>query len=584
MLRIREIIVKNFRSIHDECFRLPALTVLVGRNDVGKSNLLEAVRVLLEGTATSVGSEDFYDPNSPLEICAALEGVPDYLILCDERNRAKVDQRLDQNGLFVIRRVAKSPKDLGDLEVLDPKSGQFSVITGIGAPLKPMLPEVIFIGALADVADQTKGTSKDALGMLVNQVMSGIVKQIEPSVREAYKGANKLLNVQPAGGRETDERAPELVAIESEITGYLRDTFPSASVRLRVELASVKELLGRVSVLIREGNSEDVYYRRGSGMQRTLYLSLLRAEAARIRKGQPVSRPFILLFEEPEAFLHPGGQIKMRDALASISNGAQVIMATHSPLMVTPGSLPHAIRVEKCVEQGCPKPLTRGIGPISPEKLSDVQRQLIPLFAIQRSSRFLFSRGVLLVEGISDEHLFSAVAERLRQFRLDDCEIAIVETGGKNNFVPFTEVLRMLGLEVWTITDLDFLWNGAGSVLGADEELSQFVQRLEKLVPREDGQDENAKREDKVRRTAACGDHLTKERDALCQKLLMSGIFVLRYGEIEDYVGLGHRSKGHYIEAADQIRSGNRAIRNQADFERILDALTAWAGPAAAPA
>jgi len=72
-------------------------------------------------------------------------------------------------------------------------------------------------------------------------------------------------------------------------------------------------------------------------LQRTLYLSLLRALAARIRgQTERVVRPFILLFEEPEAFLHPEGQIKM-----------------------------------------------------------------------------LFTRGVLLVEGISDEHLLSAIAQRL---------------------------------------------------------------------------------------------------------------------------------------------------------------------------
>jgi putative ATP-dependent endonuclease of OLD family len=577
MLRIREIHIKNFRSIHDETFRLPALTVLVGKNDVGKSNLLEALKILLEGTATSVDTDDFYDVTSAMEISAVLEGVHEYLGLCDERNRNKVARRLDGDGLFTIRRLAEGPKALGEIEVLDPETGEFSVVTGIGAPLKPLLPEVIFIAALADVADQTKGTQKDALGMLVNQVMAEIVKGLEPTVREAYKGADKILNVQE--GAEIDGRPAELVAIEAEITGYLRDTFPKASVRLRVELASVQSILERVHVFVKEGKNEDPYYRRGAGMQRTLYLSLLRAEAARIRKGKAVSRPFVLLFEEPEAFLHPDGQVKMREALTSISGRAQVIMATHSPLMVTPDFLSRIIRVEKCPKEGCPKPVTRGSGPIDPEGLSADQRELIPLFAMQRSSRFLFSRGVLLVEGISDEHLFSAIAELRGQFRLEEYEIAIVETGGKNKFVPFVEVLTKLGLKVWILTDIDFLWNGAGTVLGPDADLTLFVQRLQELVPVDNNLDDDAKRRAKGLRKQVCEDQLSDQRDVLCGKLLRSGIFVLRHGEIEDYVGLGQHSKGHYLEAANQIRAGARPIRNPEDFERILDALRIWAGP-----
>ncbi len=575
--------MKNFRSIQDERFVLPDLTVLVGKNDVGKSNLLEAVKILLEGTAASVEQEDFYDLGNPIETRAVLDGIGGYLELCDQRNRPKVEQRIHQDGLLTIRRIAEAPKKLGDIEILDPASGEFSTPTGIDAALKPMLPEVIFIEALADVAEETKGTQKDALGMLVSQVMSSIVKQVEPSLKEAYKLADKLLNVQRNADEERDERAPELVAIESEITEYVKETFPGASVRLKVQLASAKEILERVHVLVREGKNEDPYYRRGHGLQRTLYLSLLRALAARIRKGQEqaVSRPFILLFEEPEAFLHPEGQVKMRNALEAISTGAQVIMTTHSPLMVTPDSLSRTTRVEKCSKAGCPKPVTRRFGPVNPEELTVPQRQLLPLFAIQRSSRFLFARGVLLVEGVGDEHIFAAVAERLRRFCLEANEIAIVEAGGKAHLATFAEILKRLGLEVWVLTDIDFLWEGAGRVFGGDADHARFMEGLQQLVPTPAGgiRDDNARRQDKLERIRACVSQLSTERDTLCEKLLPHHIFVLRHGEIEDYIGLGHGSKGQYLKAANEIRAGTRAINHEQDFVRLLDALAAWASP-----
>src|SRR6266496_610312 len=267
MLTINEISVTNFRSIRSERFDLLPLTILVGKNDVGKSNLLGAMQLLFEGTATSVDAEDFYNPAEPLEISAVLAGVSDYLPLCDERNRTKIEQRLDEHGLMIIRRIAPSPRKLGNIEVRDPNSGEFGTPTGIDAAMKPWLPEVIFIAALADVAQEAKGTQKDALGQLVGQVLSAITDQVQPRLDEAYERASRLLNVRtnPDTGAEEDERTPEIAGIERDITRNLNETFPKASVRLKIRLPSVKSIMGQIDVSIKEGAHEDPYYRRGHG-------------------------------------------------------------------------------------------------------------------------------------------------------------------------------------------------------------------------------------------------------------------------------------------------------------------------------
>jgi len=109
VLTLKEIHIKNFRSIRDERFMLQPLAIVVGKNDVGKSNLLEAVRVLFEGSAASIDSEDFYDLGTAIEITATLQGVRDYLELCDEKNRPKIEQRIGAEGLLTIRRVLLRP-------------------------------------------------------------------------------------------------------------------------------------------------------------------------------------------------------------------------------------------------------------------------------------------------------------------------------------------------------------------------------------------------------------------------------------------------------------------------------------------
>jgi predicted ATP-dependent endonuclease of OLD family len=327
MLRLAKLTIKNFRSIYSESFVLPSSATFVGKNDAGKSNIIEAIDVLLEGSKDSVTTSDFYDSGAIIEISASFEGATEYLELADDQNRTKIKERLDQNGHLLVRRIARADSGLGKIEVWDPKEEQYGTPTGIDAAIRAILPEPIYIESLADVGDQLKGTQRDALGKLVGQVVSVVEAKIEPSLKAAYAEANRQLNVQRAvaDGTETDERVSEIRAIESEITGYLRETFPSLALRLEVNLPGVKQILGSVDVMVREGSHVDPYYRRGQGLQRSLYLSLLRALAARTRGEKKIKRPFIVLFEEAEAFLHPEGQGKMRAALEAISSHALVV-------------------------------------------------------------------------------------------------------------------------------------------------------------------------------------------------------------------------------------------------------------------
>lgn len=584
MLRLKQIHIKNFRSIREETFFLPDLSILIGKNDVGKSNILEALKILFEGTANDVNQENFYDPSMPIEILAHLEGVSGYLELCDEKNRTKIRDRIDEDGLLVIRRIAHAPRNLSKIEIFDASDGEFNTPTGIDAAFKVLLPEVIFIEALADVSDETRGTQKDALGKLMGQVLGGISQAVGPSLRLAYETADGLLNVRTIlrDGQleDSDQRVGELRDIESELTAYLQETFPAAAIRLRVGLPTVEDILGNVQVFVREGPQLDPFHRRGHGLQRALYLSLLRALAARIRRGQRtgVTRPFMLLFEEPEAFLHPEAQIKLRNALGAIATRAQVIMATHSPLLVTPNSVNCTIRVEKKSDTTFPRPYTKGWGPIQLERLEVGERQLLQFFAVQRSSRFLFCRGVLLVEGTGDEHLICAVARRLRQFNFEDAEVAVVEAGGKDAIAPFMSILKKLGLVVWGLVDVDFLWSGAGQLLGADPVLSRFSARLHEIVPPSEGGQPNEaqRREEKRNRIEACRNDLSPDRNELCERLTAHGIFVLREGEIEDYVGLGQTAKSQYLQAATEIDSGRRPISFPEDIVRVVDAIRAW--------
>lgn len=68
---------------------------------------------------------------------------------------------------------------------------------------------------------------------------------------------------------------------------------------------------------------------RGAGLKSEFVLAMFRVYA---KTG--AGRGYIILFEEPELYLHPDAQKKMFNALKKISGEAQVLITTHSTIFV----------------------------------------------------------------------------------------------------------------------------------------------------------------------------------------------------------------------------------------------------------
>lgn len=582
MLHLNYLSVTNFRSLQPLTITLPELSILVGKNDVGKSNVLTAIQLLLEGG--SVTPFDYYDLTQQIVIEATFEGVAPYLPLCDAKNRSKIESRINQQGQVKIRKVSDQDHKLGKIEIYDENEGIFSTPTGIDAALKPFLPEVIFIGALDDVSEEAEGNKKGAIGKLMGQILARVREKVQSQLDKAYDDASKLLNakstVENGITKVIDERLTELKDVESRISHYLQEMFPSAAAALKVKLPLAEDIFKNVDILIGESSrSPEPYYRRGHGLQRALHLSLLRSLAFYIRQqsGNDVARPFILLFEEPEACLHPDGQIKMRNALSEIAKQEQVVMATHSPIMIGQEMIERTVRLEKRPLENRPKPITIANGPLRTFELPATEREIQRLFEIQRSAKFLFSRGVLLVEGIADEYLISAAAKVRKGFDFDFHEIAIIESGGKDKITTFMNVLRKLGLRTWGLVDLDFLWNGAGTVFQEDAEYSSFRTSLNALAPTTEGAVIEAKRkEEKKRKVEVCKGELNASVQSLANRLLKDGLYVLRTGEIEAYFGMGENSKSQYMKVASEVLSGERKLAHTEELDRLFADLQSW--------
>ncbi|TET45506.1 ATP-dependent endonuclease [candidate division TA06 bacterium] len=581
VMYISEMSVKNFKSIEKEEFSFEPFSVLIGKNNVGKSNVLCALRLLLEGTSKDFSQEDFYATDTSIEFEAKIENVDHFLDLSSKAHRAKIESDI-KDGRLRVRRKVDPTGSAGKLEVFDLNEGAYGLKTGIDAALKQLLPQVIFIEAFQDPSAEAQGKSSATLGKLIKQVLARVQEEVSKELAEAYEQANHLLNVAEiitdnGKTKQVDQRAQGIKDIERRIRANLQRVFGDVDVRIKIDFPEVSGLMASSRLELFDGGTWTPTEGKGEGVQRALYVALLRSLAEQLREDQKsesgLKRPFLLLIEEPEIFLHPTVLGTMRDALEDISKSNQVALATHSPSMVSRQTLPDVILVRKSSAK-TGKAKTTKLTAHSGDLFKTNERRVRDLLQYQRSSKFLFADKVAVVEGPSDVILYEAIVEKWAEKSLDSLGLAIIDSESKDVSLDCTRMLEDLGLEAICVTDVDFLWRGAGVVCKGGE-YSKFLEGFwekagaEGIVETNAGQ-KSIKRGKKRRAAEIIDQDFQEEREIILKELKNSRIWVLPHGEIEDYVGLSASSKGKYVEAARRVRSGEQSILHEETLKTIF--------------
>lgn len=151
----------------------------------------------------------------------------------------------------------------------------------------------------------------------------------------------------------------------------------------------------------------------------------------------------VVMIDEPEIHLHPALVRKLLWALQNSQTG-QIFFTTHSPLFITPITLPQVVRVVKDA-------MTTKIFTLSQNQY-DYQR-LIPELNADNLEMF-FSDEVVLVEGISDRLLMRGLIDKFYQ---GDQDIKVVQTHGKGNMKIYLYLLNVFKIPFVIVLDRDAL-------------------------------------------------------------------------------------------------------------------------------
>lgn len=427
---------RNFKALDIDPFPTPA--VIVGENGVGKSNLLNALRLVLD--------PDLPDRRRRLQPDDIHTGAPTLAEGVEVRvsvDIADIDGNTDALSLFDGAIVSTAPSVARFTYLFRPKR---SLGVALGAPysreLTPDDYEWTIFGA-RDPANAMLGAKRYApLSVL-------------PALRDAESDLTRSDNVLTRLLREMPPSTANLAAAISAMQDARRDLGRDPNVRklrdmLRARVSTMGgPRIGVVPTLAFAGRSEDILKsvrifidllatqgvdRTSTGTANVLYLALL-LEHLDLRRGAANGEDTLLAVEEPEAHLHPTLQRNVFSHL--LSRPSRLILTTHSPHIAAVTSL-SSVLLASDTDHGT---IARSVPPgvLTANQTADLQRYLNATRA-----EILFSRLTVFVEGAAEVHVVAAIA-RAAGFDLDAHGIVVASVEG-TDFIPYSRLLSDAGL------------------------------------------------------------------------------------------------------------------------------------------
>lgn len=465
MHRLKRIQIKNFRSCKDVDLHLNAYTPLVGYNNAGKSNIIQAIIWLLAPTG-GMCCDDFCgnDTSKPVEVTGELHDITDEILnKLQEKHREKIKKYISEGGVLVIKRVqategtTKAHRPLFVFkpgENVEDDDSWDKNPTGIDNAIAALFPEPIHIAAMQDASqDAAKNTASSTLGKLLKAVLGTVQDNHGKEIADAVANLEALLSA------DGDNRAPELTEIDKAANSALNDFFPGIKVRTEIPAPSVPTLFKSGTLKINDPlRSEQSWYNfesLGHGAQRTIQMALVRCMAERDQKDDDPSCR-LLLIDEPELYLHPQAIEQIRLALLALTEkNYQVVFSTHSPMLIGRDRAPYTRLIRK--DEHGTKVLPT-MEEAAKQTIDDNRAQAETLFSLSNSSQILFSEKVLLVEGSTEARLLPFVYEKKFGRTLGADKIALVPLGGSGSTKKAIDILDTMGVKHQSVVDLDALF------------------------------------------------------------------------------------------------------------------------------
>lgn len=380
--------VHNYRSIKSTPWlKLSNLTVLVGPNNEGKSNLLSALVCALALAQEVRG------------------GVRRNLIASRSPYLFERDFPMGMQGAT----SSSSSKFMleFELDTADTKAFKTAVGSKLSGTLRIQLlvkrdGEVTFSVLIQGPAQKTLNAKRPQIGAFISERLQfqyiGAMRSesqsrdiVESMVSDALVTLNNNKDYQRALKIIEDVEKPLLDAVSRNVENSLRPFLPALQKVTTLVSKERRNLALRRSVeMWLDDGTATPLSQKGDGVKSLTAIALAKA-AAETSAG---NRNLILAIEEPEAHLHSGAIHSLKTLLEQLASERQVIISTHEPALVRRDLVTANVLVEN--------------NKARPSKSLDELRRVL---GVQLGENLVSPDLVVLVEGPNDAALLRTIVQ-----------------------------------------------------------------------------------------------------------------------------------------------------------------------------
>ena len=341
-MKFAKIEIKNFRNLENVSIDLSNKNVFFGMNDIGKTNLLYALRFIFDKNTRRNGLQetDYFQQDTSKTISIAITISLDFSQ--NDLTDTSSQKIIAVFGKYMDSDAKKIHFELKSIFDVNENESQISLFCGIN---KDSLIELDINGSYSSDIDKVFNVVYIDSYLDIKKIFNRNIKTLL-SIPESMPDELKEIQTIKNDVKEINNKIQRLSRIE-EFSQRISNEFAifnnsDLKVSLQSEMA-IHNIFSNLIPYLKEDDDDAIYPTSGEGRKKLLGYALLKAISA-VAKDRKIN---IFLLEEPETNLHRSLQLSLSNILYSNNVFEYLFITTHSPTMLSQMDNVNLVRIFK---------------------------------------------------------------------------------------------------------------------------------------------------------------------------------------------------------------------------------------------